>query len=231
VPGGLDQFLYLLAPPAGRSELPIDQSFTWEQYGRMATEDRPVGAYYTVRRWLPERGELDIIVVLHGDEGEGSAWAQRASRGDPVALWGPRTAFEPPEGTDGYLLVADETGLPAVGAILEALAPGTPVDVFVELAGPEDRLDLPTAADARVTWFSRDGAPPGTTGHLQDAVRRAAIRGSSPYAWGGAESHVVTAVRKHLRRERGFERAAVSMTGYWRLGGPDPDDNDNDDDA
>ena len=36
----------------------------------------------------------------------------------PVALWGPRTGFEPAAETDWYLLVADETGLPAVAAIL-----------------------------------------------------------------------------------------------------------------
>ena len=50
---------------------------------------------------------------------------QRARPGDPVALWGPRTAYAPPAGTDWYLLVADETGLPAVAAILESLPEGT----------------------------------------------------------------------------------------------------------
>jgi NADPH-dependent ferric siderophore reductase len=68
-PAGPDTFLYLLLPPPGRTELTIDQSFTWEAYGEMPDADRPVGAYYTVRRWRPERHEVDVLCVLHGDAG------------------------------------------------------------------------------------------------------------------------------------------------------------------
>ena len=100
-PAGPDTFLFLLLPPPGRTELGIDQTFTWEAHARMAVEDQPVGGYYTVRRWRPEVAELDVWMVLHGDGGHrSSAWAARAQPGDRVALWGPRTAYHPPEGTD-----------------------------------------------------------------------------------------------------------------------------------
>ena len=84
-------------------------------------DEKPVGAYYTVRRWDPERQRLHLQFVLHDDPGPAATWAARAEVGDPVALWGPRTAFDPPPGTDRYVLCADETGLPAVAAILEWL--------------------------------------------------------------------------------------------------------------
>ena len=60
-PLGPDTFLYLLLPPPGRTELTIDQGFTWSGYELMPEADRPVGAYYTLRRWRPDQQELDIL--------------------------------------------------------------------------------------------------------------------------------------------------------------------------
>jgi NADPH-dependent ferric siderophore reductase len=170
-PIGADQFVHVLAPPPSRSELTVDRDFSWEAYQRMDAAERPVGAYYTVRRWRPEVHEIDLVVVLHGDDGEGSAWARRVQPGDPVALWGPRQAFEPPADRAWYLLVADETALPAVAAILEALPTGTVVRAVVEVADEGEHLPLPASPSVEVTWLHRDGAPPGTTTALVDAVR------------------------------------------------------------
>jgi NADPH-dependent ferric siderophore reductase len=215
-PAGPDTFLYVLLPPPGRVELTIDQSFTWTGYEEMAPEERPVGAYYTLRRWRPEQQELDVLFVLHGDTGPASAWATRARPGDPVALWGPRTAYEPPATTDAYLLVADETGLPAVAAILESLPEGTPVQVVAEVDNPAERQDLPAAPSFDVTWVYREGAPAGTTSLLVDAVRALPAPSATSYVWGGGESRAMTAVRKYVRREVGLSREQVSLVAYWR---------------
>jgi NADPH-dependent ferric siderophore reductase len=225
-PAGPDTFLYLLVPPPGRTELTIDQSFTWAAHAEMPEDERPVGAYYTLRRWRPEARELDILCVLHTDAGPASAWAERARPGDPVALWGPRTAYAPPPGTDWYLLVADETGLPAVAAILESLPDGTTARVFAEVASEDERQQLPESPSFEVTWLHRDGAPPGTTTLLADAVRAMPWPGGTPYVWGGGESRTMTQVRRYVRRDVGLDRAAVSLVAYWRHAAHagDPDD-------
>ncbi|HEY8523924.1 MAG TPA: SIP domain-containing protein [Acidimicrobiales bacterium] len=231
-PVGPDTFLYVLLPPPGRSELTIDRSFSWEQVGAMPEEERPVGAYYTVRAWRPERAELDMLFVLHGDSGPASAWAQRARPGDPVALWGPRSSYHPPARTDWYLLVADETGLPAAANILESLPEGTVARVFAEVDNETERQELPTAPSFAVTWLYRRGAPAGTTTLLPDAVRSMAWPGGTPYVWGGGESRAMTAVRRYVRREIGLPREAVSLVAYWRhaSGAGDTDDLDDEDD-
>jgi NADPH-dependent ferric siderophore reductase len=227
-PAGPDTFLYLLLPPPGRTELTIDRGFTWTGYDEMPEAERPVGAYYTLRHWRPELQELDILCVLHGDAGPASAWASRAEPGDPVALWGPRTAWDPPPGTDRYVLVADETGLPAVAAILESLPAGTPVQVVAEVDGPDERQELPADPAVDVTWVYRHGAPAGTTPLLVDAARALPWPDGTPYVWGGGESRAMTAVRRYVRRERGLDRAAVSLVAYWRHAAhaPDPDTDD-----
>ena len=215
-PVGPDTFLYLLLPPPGRTELSIGADFSWEGVREMAPEDQPVGAYYTLREWRPDAVELDILMVLHGDTGPASAWAGRAQVGDPVALWGPRTSWSPPAGTDSYLLVADETGLPAVAVILETLGPDAPIQVVAEVDDEAVRQALPDGDHITVTWLHRDGAEPGTTTALADAVRALPQPTGTPYVWGGAESRAMTQVRRHVRDTWGLPKDRVSLVGYWR---------------
>lgn len=222
-PGGHDQFIYVMTPPAGRTELTVDASFSREDFGEFTDENRPVGAYYTVRDWRPEDGEMDMLFVLHGlgddvhaEPGLSAQWAANARPGDPVALWGPRTAYDPPADTDWLLLVADETGLPAICVILENLPEHTPAHVFIEIGDDADRLALPTRHDIHVTWSVRGDAPAGTSTLLTDAVQALDFPAGNVYAWGGAEARSMRTVTTHLRRVRGVDRARVRMVGYWR---------------
>jgi len=217
-PRGPDTFCYVLLPPPGTDTLTIDQSFTWEAYEQMTPDEQPVGAYYTVRAWRPEVAELDMLFVLH-EPGHAAAWAAQARRGDPVALWGPRTGYHPPADTAWLLLAADETGLPAVAGILKQLPPTMRALVFAEVADAGEHQDLPTRAGIDVTWLHRDGAAAGTTTLLADAVAASEWPAGVPYVWGGGESHAMTAVRRHVRDERGVDRAHVSLVAYWRHAG------------
>ena len=221
-PAGPDTFLYLLLPPPGRTELGIDQSFSWDAHARMPEEDKPVGAYYTLRRWRPEVAELDVLMVLHDDHGpdvpggHASRWAARAQVGDKVALWGPRTAYDPPAATEHYVLVADETGLPAVAVILEQLPDGATATVVAEVDSEDERQELPDRDGVSIVWLHRDGAEAGTTSLLAEAVRALPAFDRPTYVWGGGESRTMTAVRRHVRDERGLDRTEVSLVAYWR---------------
>jgi NADPH-dependent ferric siderophore reductase len=214
-PGGPDTFCYVLLPPPGRDELTIDQSFTWDAYATMAPQDQPVGAYYTVRAWRPEVEELDFLFVIHGD-GDASTWAAQATRGDPAALWGPRTSYDRPADADWVLLAADETGLPAVAVILEQLPPGMAARVLAEVADEHEHQDLPVRDGVEVSWLHRDGADAGTTTLLPDAVKALDWLPGTPYVWGAGESRTMTAIRRHVRDERGLAQSSVSLVAYWR---------------
>lgn len=214
-PAGPDTFLYLLLPPQGRAEVGIGHDFTWEAHAEMAPEDQPRGAYYTLRRWRPEAGELDIWMVLHGDEGHASAWAAGAKSGDKVALWGPRTAYGPPEGTDHLLLVADETGLPAAAVIIESLPEDWTATLVAE-SDPTHRQPLPESDRVEVVWCDRAEAAGERTDLLLSAVEQLGELPSSTYVWGGGESRAMTAVRRHVRDVLGFDQERVSLVAYWR---------------
>lgn len=239
-----DEFVYVLLPPPGRSELTIGTDFSWIDYYVMAEADRPVGAYYTVRAHRPGAGELDVDVYLHDDPGPASGWGAVATPGDSVALWGPRTAWHPPAGTEWWLLAADETALPATARILETLPGDAVVRVFAETADRHDVDALPAGPHTEVTWLPRPHAGPdhdgrdgsdgrgGRTEALAAAVRAAVLPEGRAYAWGGGESRSMTALRRYLRREVGLAREQVSLVGYWRAAapGPDGDDDDGEDD-
>jgi NADPH-dependent ferric siderophore reductase len=190
-----DQFLLVKLPTTGATETSAQ-------------------AYYTVRRWRPDPGEIDMWFVLHGDQGPLSKWAARAKPGDQVALWGPRSSFDPPPSSTSLLLVADDTGLPAVAAILESSA--LPGHVIIETLDPGHAVDLDRSAGVSVEWTYRHDSEPGTGTRLLDAVRRLDIDWNDVYAFGAAESRQITSVRRLLRQEQGLPMENVQMTGYWR---------------
>ncbi|MGI5351481.1 siderophore-interacting protein [Streptomyces sp. CA-250714] len=231
--GGRDQRFKLFLPQPGQTRpvVPVEAGENWFTEWRAMDENiRGIMRSYTVRalRRGSEYGaadELDVDFALHGETGPASRWALRAMPGDRVTLLGPVVAdnagvdFRPPEGTDWVLLSGDETALPAIGAILEWLPTGMPVRVFAEVAHREDVQDLPTLADARISWLVRnEAATASRTERMVESVRAAELPAGTPYAWLAGEAGSVKAVRRHLVAERGFDRRAVKFTGYWRLG-------------
>ncbi|TYB39536.1 siderophore-interacting protein [Micromonospora sp. AP08] len=229
--GGRDQSVSVFLPHPGQGApvVPVEAGEDWYAAWRALDPSvRAVMRSYTIRAQRPERNELDIDFVRHGDTGPATRWAGRARPGDQVLLLGPaapdeRTVrFQPPTGADAVLLVADETALPAVGGILDWLPAGTPVRAFVEVPTAGDIQPLPTAARAEVTWLVRGATGPGSN-LLADTLRGARLPGVAPYAWIAGEAGMVRAVRRHLVGERGLDRRRVTFAGYWRRGASEED--------
>ncbi|MFI6344055.1 siderophore-interacting protein [Streptomyces sp. NPDC050560] len=230
--GGCDQSVSLFLPAPGLREpvVPVDAGDGWWHAWRELPDDiRAVMRSYTVRAQRPAPGggtEIDIDFVLHGvgrggDAGPAARWAATAAPGDKVVILGPAVTnntavrFRPPAGSDLLVMWADETALPAAGAILESLPAGLHARVLLEVPRAGDRQPLRTAADAHLTWLVREeGAPCALS-----ALRRLELPPTAaPYAWLAGESGNVRELRRHLVGERGFERSQVTFVGYWRRG-------------
>ncbi|WP_406459605.1 siderophore-interacting protein [Streptomyces sp. NBC_01622] len=225
---GCDQSLSLFLPHPGQSEpaVPYELGDGWWQAWRELPDDvRAVMRSYTLRALRRDPDEIDIDFVLHEPAGPASRWASRASAGDRVVLLGPAVAdnrairFRPPEDADLVVLWGDETAVPAVSAILEALPAGMPARVWLEVQHAGDVQDLVTAADAEVTWLVRENqgaeGSPMALGALRAAQLPSAER---PYVWIAGESGQVKALRRHFVSEREFDRRRVTFVGYWRQG-------------
>lgn len=227
---GPDDFVYLLLPPPGRSELTVGRGFRWADVRRMAPEDAPVGAYYTVVERRPDRGELDVDVLLHEPAGSASSWAAAARPGDPVALWGPRTAWSPPAQVGRVVLFADESGLPAMVRILDHVhrTSGVPTVAVLEVDARRPAPTFPVPPGRIVTVRRSDGhrsalvdalTTGGTPG--SDLVWGPSAAVAHPYVWAGAEREVIDDLRDRLRTDWGVPADRLSLTAYWRRSGGD----------
>ncbi|MBM7806137.1 NADPH-dependent ferric siderophore reductase [Geodermatophilus bullaregiensis] len=206
----------LLVPRVG------DADPRWPVVARDGRIVWPAGAHgvslrsYTARRQDPDRGEVEIDFVLHGD-GPAAAWAAAAAPGALLAVAGGGPLGERPAGT--LLLAGDETALPAISRILAAAGPATRGLALVEVAGPQEEQPLTAPAGVEVRWLHRGDTPPGESTLLADAV--AALErpdGEDLFAWVAAESAAVRAVRADLRGRWGLSRAQHHAIGYWRRG-------------
>ncbi|MFF2523229.1 siderophore-interacting protein [Streptomyces liangshanensis] len=191
-------------------------------------DERPWARSYTIRSHDPSRGTVDVDFVLHGGDGDGTGdagpatrWARSAAPGAVLGMFGPSAYFAAPVplGTaDWTLLAGDESALPAIGTIVEALPAGARAVAFVEVVDAAEEQRFGTAGDVTVHWIHRGRAPSGARGPLVRAVRDAVFPEGSVHAWLGGEAGAVRALRRHLVAERGFPRRSVDFTGYWRSG-------------
>ncbi|MEU2348006.1 siderophore-interacting protein [Modestobacter sp. NPDC049651] len=258
--GGDDQRIKLVLSRDGRPVLPLlTAGPRWYQdYCALPDDQRPHLRTYTVRAARPELGELDVDVVLHGVDdghaGPAAAWAAAAVPGDPIVLLGPDAPGSgrawgcewAPPAHGSLFLAGDETAVPAISAILEALPAGRRTVAVLEVPEAGDVLPLTVAPGVEVRWLVRGRRARGEalgsavhsalcelgiakptagvepedvdldSGILWEVPDSAAADGC--YAWLAGEAGVVKKLRRRLVRDLGVPRTSVAFMGYWRLG-------------
>ncbi len=169
--------------------------------------------HYTIRDLDPKAKTLAIDFVLHGSSPAGD-WVRGAAPGDSIAAAGPR-GHTYIQDADWHLFVGDETCIPGIAAMLEGLPRGEKAFAFLEIATDDERQSI--AADAKVTWLSRDGAAAGPSRILYDAVEGFAFPPGRGHAYVIGETSNVRAIRQRLIA-RGLGKDQTSAEGYWRPG-------------
>lgn len=182
-------------------------------------EDRPDVRIYTLRRVDVSAGEVDIDFVLHdGAHMPGARFAVEARPGDIVGMTGPGGGTVP--AADWYLLMGDETALPAIARILSELPQQARAVVRIEIADEAEIQPLVTPAHLDLRWLLRRGRPAG--GRLPSALRATdwPVDGCRVFAWAGCEYADFVAIRQHFRLERQLPRESHLAVAYWRRGVP-----------
>ncbi len=182
-------------------------------------EDRkPTPRAYTIRTLDIAGGWMDIDILTHEGESVGSSWATVAQPGMKVGIMGP-VGRPVPLDAQWYVLGADETGLPALGRMLETLPASTRGIAFIEVADESERQPIANRTAIEVHWIFRDGIPAGKDRRLADAVL--AVEWPSDltcFGWFAAEAEQVAPVRDTWRKERGLGRDQTLAATYWRHG-------------
>lgn len=182
-------------------------------------EPRPVIRNYTVRRYDADAGELDVDFVLHTARGPAAEWAARAEPGDWLGVSEPGGRYQPDPEAEAHLVVGDESALPAISTVLQALGSTTaPVEVWVEVADAAEEQPLPATGSTQVHWLHRGNTPAGQplTAEVTAAGLPAGAAPARCQAWLSAEAGAVRDIRAHLIDRCGLPRRRVYATGYWR---------------
>jgi NADPH-dependent ferric siderophore reductase len=198
---GHDQRVKILLPRPGRTLDDVPTGSDWyPRWRRLPDAVRPTMRTYTVRAFRPDEHELDVDFVLHGGDGTASgvlsSWAAGARPGDEIGLLGPDrpgagrlwgAEWAPPAGTARALVLGDETAVPAIGAILDAVPGHLQVTACAEVPDEADVLPWEGPRNARVSWLVRR-RPGGESprGALLEAGLRAALSAMSHRAAPGA---------------------------------------------
>lgn len=233
-PQGYDQWfrLFLTRPGQESLKLPTASSAWWyAQYLATPKPMRPYVRSYTVRASRPDLQEIDVDFVVHedpdGTTGPGAGFATNCRVGDQVGILDQGVGYNPRHEHDWVLLVADESGLPAVAGICESLPDGQRGLAIVEVPTAADKQDfrLPEGIDLR--WVVRDEIP-GTAadpGHdvvpgaaALEALQAAELPEGDGYAFAIGESSLATGARRHLVNDRGIPKTHVDFVGYWKHG-------------
>jgi NADPH-dependent ferric siderophore reductase len=171
---------------------------------------------YTIRSARADAGELDIDALVH-PHGPGGRWAAAVRPGDQLSFFGPRGHVEVTP-APWHLFVGDEAGLPAIGALVEALPPSEPAIVLAEVGDASDELAWTRdAGELTVSWLHRAGLAPGTPELFSAALGSIALPAGDGRAYLVGESRAMVALRPALAA-RGIDPGHTYLKGYWNRG-------------
>ncbi|HEY9132874.1 MAG TPA: siderophore-interacting protein [Dyella sp.] len=175
---------------------------------------------YTPRSYDEARGELTIDFVLHGD-GPAASWAMQAQPGQRLGIGGPRGSHIVADDFDRYVMVGDETALPAIGRWLKELPRTAKAIALIEIPEPGDHQMLASQAEVELQWLERQGIKPEESTLLEQALEHLPAMQGDTFYWIAAESRRARRMRQWLSEHRHVPKDYLKATGYWKFGDED----------
>lgn len=172
--------------------------------------------HYTPRSFDPEKRRLAVDFFVH-EGGPATEWAEGARPGEVLDIGGPRSSLIVSDDFDWYLLIGDETAIPAIARRVESLGEGVRVVTIIAVHDSTEIQHFSTRAAWQALWCKR-GVPTE-----EDAARLQTIAASVPkldgdgFIWIGGEVSVARRLRAYFV-ERGHPPDWMHVAGYWRLG-------------
>jgi len=182
----------------------------------------PMGAHSSGRDFTPrmfDRGRQTLVVdfVVHA-VGAATSWVGGACIGDSLEIGGPRGSTVVPDDFDWYLLIGDESALPAMGRRVEELRAAVPVMTVAAIHDTADEQSWTTSADWRPHWVHRGSAGPDDAAAMIRVVESLDPGAGDGFVWIAAETSVARALRHYMLERRAHPAAWIKASAYWTLG-------------
>ncbi|MFS3127677.1 siderophore-interacting protein [Nocardioides sp. Bht2] len=212
-----DQYVNCQFRPA---DAPYAVPFTEDEVRDLDREQRPFPRRITVRHWAAGTRELTLDIAVHGDVGHAGRWALAAQPGDRLQMRGPAGSYHLHQDAATFLLVGDESALPAIAASAEAAPAGSRVVVVAEVEDADGEIELNSPGTLEVHWVHRAGYAGDLDTLLAETVAGLRFDGVvSAFVHGEAEE--TRAVRRHLLSTGVVDLEHLSCSPYWRRGHDD----------
>ena len=174
---------------------------------------------YTPRRFDRNRCILTLDFAVH-DAGPATRWALAAQPGDHLVIAGPKGSTVVSSDVRRWLLIGDETALPAIGRRIEEASAGETLTSVVAVDTPANEQRFDTAADLTALWAHRSASECGNASAL--LTRVAALQWApDTFIRVAAEASVARAVRDYVLDQRDHRRGWTKASGYWIVGQSD----------
>ena len=217
--------LYLQGPEliGFRSESPDDHI---KIFLPDASGDLSVKRDYTPRRYDAERNELLLEFVAHPG-GPAAEWAMAADIGDTLEFGGPRGSqkIHNPEGR--WLLIGDESAIPAIARRIEESAAGEAVTAVLLVQSSADAEAIYSWAesvsgaalsvDLSIHCIQRPLSQAGDASGILSYLKESNVDAGT-FAWIAGESSMVKSVRRYLMDDLNWSKNYIKASGYWKQG-------------
>lgn len=174
---------------------------------------------YTPRSYDPKNHALILDFVNH-DGGPAAAWARAAQVGDRLDIGGPKGSQVIADPVDHWLLIGDETALPAIGRRVEELPAQARVTTVVAVPCVEDEQVFTSSARQSPHWVHRPMQDADQAQSILKVLEALTIEDGT-FIWVGAEARVAKAVRQYLVEKRQVPLQWIKASGYWVKGQAD----------
>jgi len=189
--------------------------------------------------WPPERGEdhtpkrsytpryidvgcdtMTIDFVLHG-AGRATDWARTAAAGDVIWAGATSGGYDVPDPLSHLVLVGDDTAIPAIGTVLEAVPADTRTTVVIEVIDEDDERSPSETVPSDPIWLHRGTDATDTGIQSLNLIRSIAVPRDAHW-WIAGEREAIRKIRDSLVSDRAVEIDHISLNAYWRLVPLDP---------
>lgn len=175
---------------------------------------------FTPRAFDVDAGTLVVDFALHAN-GPSMQWVSSVQVGQTIDIGGPRGSTVIPDDFDWYLLVGDETALPAIGRRVEELRSGVPVTTVITVANAAEKQAWRTSASWNPIWILRNEITTDDVSVLRTSLAGCSMPPGDGMVWIAAETSVARALYAYMLNDRHHPREWIKAAGYWTCGQSD----------
>ncbi len=198
---GFDDHIKLILPQEGQDKPNLPRIVD----GRPHIDGKPPTMRdYTPLRYDASANTIDLEFAVHSG-GPALDWALTAPLGQWAGIAGPRVSMLPPDNMDWYVLLGDDSAVPAIERRLSELSATARAIVRVQL----DNLD-----DQR-KWSSPAALDVAFVPSLQQAVDELVLPSGRGFVWGAGEKTLMAAIRSPLL-DKGIDKKSIRLSADWK---------------